>query len=174
MTNEDKPMGKKGNKHASPDKPKRESSIFIRLTNKEKEQFMDFTNQYLGSLSLFFRMAGRNFMKINNYASNKDVINFIKMVQKGSRKADVSHSREVFKTYLDYSPDFTDTSFLIKVTGAEFNEYVGVSQYLGMSPGMYIRMCGNILMDENRRCPEVVAALEILNPTGLLKDAVQE
>lgn len=168
-----KTKGKQGNKPASPDKPKRESSIFIRVTTKEKEAVMGFTNFYLGSVSLFLRMAGRNFMIIHKYAGNKDVLEHIKRAHEGKRISEdslINHSREVFEKYVGTLPATTDTSFLVKLTEAEFCEYAGVADFLGMSPGMYLRMCSNILLDENQRCPEVKAALEILNPSGMLQE----
>lgn len=144
--------------------------VVIRVSFQEKEDFADFANLYLGSLTLFFRLAGRNLIKLKGLDTDRKACTFMSRTYErmpGGRGKNIA-SHDAAES-LGYCLDAVETKVIfIPSSESELNEYMGAAEFLDLTLGHFFRVAGYMLMEEKGRCPEVAAVLAVLNPKGLL------
>lgn len=148
----------------------RKNQVVIRVSNQEKEDFTSFAYLYLGSLTLFFRLAGRNLIKLQGLDIDRTACNFMSRAYERTPggKGKTIASQDAAER-LGYCLNAVETKInFILSSESELNEYMGAAEFLDLTLGHFFRVAGLTLIDKNKRCPEVDAVLAILNPKGLL------
>lgn len=144
--------------------------VVIRVSNQEKEDFTTFANLYLGSLTLFFRLAGRNLIKLQGLDIDRTACTYMSRTYErtpGGRGKTIASQDATER--LGYCLGAVETKVIfIPSSESELNEYMGAAEFLDLTLGHFFRVAGHMLIDKKSRCPEVAAVLAVLNPKGLL------